>query len=40
MAPTNATYFFITDQRATDRTKHAPASSTSTSSQAPWRYVR
>ncbi len=40
MAPTNATYFFMTDQRATDRTKSEPATATSTSSQASWRYVR
>jgi len=41
MAPTNATYFFMTDQRATDRTKHEPAPATSTSSlQSAWRYVR
>lgn len=38
-APTSATYFYMTDQRGTDRTKQAPAGSTS-STTASWRYTR
>ena len=39
MAPTNATYFYMTDQRGTDRTKAVQAMVTSTSTQGGWRYA-
>lgn len=43
MAPTSATYFYMTDQRATDSTRAAPAPSkpsASSTTPAPWRYAR
>jgi len=38
MAPTSATYFYMTDQRGTDRTKAAPPESSSASTDLRWRY--
>ncbi len=42
MAPTDATYFYMTDQRATDKTKPAqqPQASSSSSGAAVWTYAR
>jgi hypothetical protein len=37
--PTDATYFYMTDQRGTDRTPTAPAGSTSSTSGS-WSYTR
>lgn len=40
MVPTDATYFYMTDQRGTDRTMPATApASTTTSSGGAWRFV-
>ena len=39
-ALTDATYFYITDQRGTDRTKQAPPQGATSSTTAAWRYTR
>jgi hypothetical protein len=41
-APTNATFFYMTDQRGTDRTPQAttPGGATSSSASSTWRYTK